>query len=129
MLIFIDYFRRGVGLEGCYRNSAAPSWIHPNMPVDVLTGAVFLDAQYSVELANSVRLYHVERGEFIDANRLAETQVSLLDTLVVVNNDELAHDDSRVLDRMWQLAGCGSRRLEHSGMPLTERRALARYAN
>ncbi len=124
MLVFVDF----LGLDGEYTPAAAPSWIHPSMPIEVITGPVFLDAQLGSGAATIRGLYHLEHGHRIEAKRLLETRVAPMDTLIVVNTDAESLGHSAQLDRFWQRHGGATRRLRHSGMPAAERTALARYA-
>lgn len=97
------------------------------MPIEVITGPIFLDSQLGSGAASTRRLYHLERGELIAVTRLLDSRVASLDTLIVVNCDDPAFANNDELDRLWQQHGCALRRLEHTGMPATQRRALSNY--
>ncbi len=125
MQLFIDF----VDQLGQYRAAEAPSFVAGRMPTSVLATAVFLDASGQVGGARRCRIYHVERGAFIEAERFSQLGANDLDTIVIVNCDDTEIDDGGRLDTMWHNAKCLLRGLAHRGMPVTQIRALSAFAH
>jgi hypothetical protein len=103
MQLFIDFLER----RGGYRAARATSWLDPAMPVAVLAAPAFLEAS-GASGTGGVRLYHVERGCFVEAARIGDAGLRDLDTLVVVDEGERA--DPRGVEARWLRAGGLSRR-------------------
>jgi hypothetical protein len=125
MQLFIDF----IDQLGQYRAAEAPSFVADRMPTAVLASAVFLDASGQAGGSRRCRIYHVERGTFVDADRFSELGANDLDTIVIVNCDDSQVDDVQTLDAMWRDAKCLMRGLAHRGMPVTQRRALSAFAS
>lgn len=112
MLVFIDF----VEPSGRYRPSAEPAFAHPEMPAGVLCAAVFLDAAGAGDVAGQPRIFHVERGQFIDADSLGGAGVGELDTLIIVNCERVGVGAPDQLSMGWHAVGGVSRRLLAAGI-------------
>jgi len=106
MKLFVDY----MDPQGEYCGAGAACTVDPSLPIGVLTAVVFLNAVGQGEGARTRRVFHVEGGRFLPEDTLEDCDVGDLDTLIIVNTDDLAlHVATKLLTSWWTNGGAARR--------------------
>jgi|GEM_PF-5853271 len=112
MHVFVDH----VEPSGTYISARSTSTVDRELPVGVLTSAVFLSAT-GCQPAQQRHVFHVESGRFLSGETLAACDVDERDTLVIVNCDVVECCDVQFLMRSWWRMGGPSRRCDRPAAP------------